>query len=174
MDELPVHVYYFFVNNNMFFYIFSSVFNCDVSLLSSQAIFVSTRACDSKRGMCTASVDSVMEIGASAFPQHSKGNLLYSAATTQSTMDYSSKVVEDGVVDSPPSREVLVAVNSPSPLQRKAIVKSLQSNWRDSNGAQRNLYLGLSLAPHRKMLMVLLLYHLPSSCTETVSFSCQL
>ena len=115
-----------------------------------------------------------MEIGASAFPQHSKGNLLYSAATAQSTMDYSPKAVEDGVVDSPPSREVLVAVNSPSPLWGKAMEKSSQSNWRDSNGAQRNLYLGLSSAPNRKMLMVLLLYHLPSSCTETVSFSCQL
>ena len=123
--------------------------------------------------MCTASVDSVMEYGASAFPQHSKGNLLYSAATAQSTMDYSPKAVEDGVVDSPPSQEVLIAVNSPSsPLRGKAMVKSSQSNWRDSNGAQRNLYLGLSLAPHQKMPMVLLLYQLPSSCTETISFSC--
>ena len=150
------------------------VFNCDVSLLSSQAIFVSTRACDSKRDMCTASMDSVMEIGASAFPQYSKGNLLYSAATAQSTMDYSPKAVEDEVVDSPPSRKVLVALNFPSPLRGKAMVKSSQSNWRDSNRAQRNLYLELSPAPNRKMLMVLLLYHLPSSCIETVSFSCRL
>ena len=108
--------------------------------------------------MCTASVDSVMEIGASAFPQHSKGNLLYSAAIAQSTMDYSPKAVEDGAMDSPPSREVLVAVNLPSPLRGKAMVKSSQSNWRDSNGAQLNLYLGLSPAPHQKMPMVLLLY----------------
>ena len=114
-----------------------------------------------------------MEIGASAFPQHSKGNLLYSAATAQLTMDYSPKAVEDGVVDSPQSCKVLVVVNSPSPLRRKAMEKSSQSNWRDNNGAERNLYLGLSSAPNRKMLMVLLLYHLPSSCTEIVSFSCQ-
>ena len=73
-------------------------------------------------------MDSVMEIGASAFPQHSKGNLLYCVATAQSTMDYSPKAVEDGVVDSPPSREVLVAVNSPSLLRGKAMVKSSQSN----------------------------------------------
>ena len=115
-----------------------------------------------------------MDIGASAFPQHSKGNLLYFVATAQSTMDYSPKAVEDGVVDSPPSREVLVAVNSPSSLRGKAMVKSSQSKWRDSNGAQRNLYLELSSAPNRKMLMVLLLYHLPSSRTEIISFSCQL
>ena len=82
------------------------VFNCNVS----QAIFVSTRACNSKRDVCTASVDLVMEIGASTFPQHSKGNLLYSAATAHSTMDYSPKAMEDEVVDSPPSREVLVAM----------------------------------------------------------------
>ena len=69
-----------------------------------------------------------MEIRASAFPQHSKGNLLYSAATTQSTMDYSPKAMEDGVVDSPPSCEVLVAMNSPFPLRGKAMVKSSQSN----------------------------------------------
>ena len=112
----------------MLFFIFSGVFNCDVSLLSSQAIFVGTRAYDSKLDMCTASVDSVMEIGASTFPQHSKGNLLYSTATAQSTMDYSPKAVEDGVVDSPPSHEVLVAVNLPYPLRGKAMVKSSQLN----------------------------------------------
>ena len=56
-----------------------------------------------------------MEYGASAFPQHSKGNLLYSVATAQLTMDYSLKAVEDGVVDNPPSCEVLVAMNLPSP-----------------------------------------------------------
>ena len=115
-----------------------------------------------------------MEIGASTFLQHSKGNLLYSVATAQSTMDYSPKAVEDGVVDSPPSREVLIVVNSPFPLRGKAMVKSSQSNWQDSNGAQRNLYLGLSPAPHQKIPMVLLLYQLPSSCTEIVSFSCRL
>ena len=122
--------------------------------------------------MCTTSVESVIEYGASAFLQPSKGNLLYSAATAQSTMDYSPKAMEDGVVDSPPSREVVVAVNLPSPLRGKAMVKSSQSNWRDSNGAQRNLYLGISSALHQKMPMVLLLYQLPSSCTETISFSC--
>ena len=45
-----------------------------------------------------------MDIGAYAISQHSKGNLLYSAPTAQSTMDYSSMAVEDGIVDSPPSR----------------------------------------------------------------------
>ena len=92
------------------------VFNCNVSLFSSHAIFVSARACDSKRDVCTASVDLVMEIGASAFSQHNKSNLLYFVATTQSTMDYLLKAVEDGVVNSPPSCEVPLAMNLPSPL----------------------------------------------------------
>ena len=100
------------------------VFNCNVFLLFFQAIFINIRACNSKHNVCTASVDLAMEIEASAFSQHSKGNLLYSAATAQSTMDYSSKVAEDGVVDSPPSREVLVAMNLPSPLRGKAMLKS--------------------------------------------------
>ena len=110
------------------FFIFLDVFNYDVYLLSSQAIFVNIRACNSKHDMCTPSVDSVMDIEASVFPQHSKGTLLYSTATAQSTMDYSPKAIEDKVVDSPPSREVLVAVNLPSPFRGKAMVKSSQSN----------------------------------------------
>ena len=69
-----------------------------------------------------------MEIEASTFPQLSKGNLLYSAATAQSTMDYSPMVIEDRVMDSSPSREVLVAVNLPSSLRGKAMVKSSQLN----------------------------------------------
>ena len=48
IEELLVHVYYFSINNNMPFFIFSDVFNYDVSLFSSQVIFVSIRAYDSK------------------------------------------------------------------------------------------------------------------------------
>ena len=34
-------------------------------------------------------------------------------------------------MDSPLSHEVLVVVNLPSPLQSKAMLKSLESNWQD-------------------------------------------
>ena len=74
-----------------------------VSLLSSQAVFASTRICPAKHDMCTASVDSVMEIGTYALSEHGKRHLLYSTATTQSTMDYSRKAMEDDVVGSPPT-----------------------------------------------------------------------
>ena len=67
--------------------------------------------------MCTAFVDSVMEVDACALWEHDKGHLLYSAATTQLTMDYSRKAVQDNVVDSPPSCGIIpVPINSPSPL----------------------------------------------------------
>ena len=37
------------------------------------------------------------------FFQQNKDNFLYFAATTNSTMDYSIKVIEDSAVDSPPN-----------------------------------------------------------------------
>ena len=125
-----------------------------LSLLSPQAIVLRTRTCDSKRDVCTASVDSVMDIEAYAFSQHSKGNLLYSTAIAQSTMDYLPKAVDNGVVDSPLSRGVSLAVNSPSPLWGKVKLNSSEFNWRNSNGVQRNLCLELSPASHQKSLMV--------------------
>ena len=73
--------------------------------------------------------------------QYSIGNLLYSAATTQSTIDYSSKVVKDGIVDSPPSHGIPVVMNFFYPLRDKATVESSKS--RESIGVQRNLYLKL-------------------------------
>ena len=85
-------------------------------------------------------------------------------------MDYSSIVVEDGVVDSPPSRGAPLAVNSPSPLRGKGKLQSSELNWRDSNGAQRNLCLELSSAPHPRLVMVELLYHsMPAVCIGNAS-----
>ena len=67
--------------------------------------------------MCTASVDSVVEIGAYALLEDDKRHLLYSAARAQSMMDYSRKAVEDDAVDSPPSRGIVpLPISSPSPL----------------------------------------------------------
>ena len=128
------------------------------------------RACDSKQDMYTASVDSVLEIGAYAFWQHREGNFLYSAAIAQSTMDYSLKAIKDGVVNSPLNREVPITMNSLSLLQGKAMMESSKSKWRDSNGAQCNLYMGLSPAAHQKMYMVQVLYHLPFSCLHFCFF----
>ena len=95
--------------------------------------------------MCTASVDSVMEIGMCALSELDKRHLLYSAATAQSTMDYSRKAVEDDAVDSPPSRGIIpLPISSPSPLWGRGAGQSSRSRHRDSNGAQRSLNLELS------------------------------
>jgi hypothetical protein len=65
-------------------------------------------------------MDSILDQGGLVHSQRSKGNFLFSAATANSTMDYSAKVIEDGVVDSPPSRgHVSQVVSSPSPLRVK-------------------------------------------------------
>jgi hypothetical protein len=67
---------------------------------------------------CVASVDSVLNEGGLDFSQQSKENFLYSAAPANSTMDYSTKVMEDSVIDSPPNRcPILTAMTSSSPLK---------------------------------------------------------
>ena len=94
--------------------------------------------------MCTAYVDSVIEIEACALSEHGKRHFLYSTATTQLTMDFSHKAVEDDVVDSPPSRAIIpFPINSPSPLQDKGTGESSKLKCRDTNGAQRSLNSGL-------------------------------
>ena len=98
-----------------------------------------------KHNMCTASMDSVMEIGTCALSEHDKRHLLYSAATAQSTMDYSCKAVEDDAVDSPPSRGIIpLPISSPSPLRGRGARQSSRLRHRDSNGAQRSLNSELS------------------------------
>jgi hypothetical protein len=70
---------------------------------------------------CVASVDSVVDCGRWDCSLQSKGNFLYSAATANSTMDSSTKMIEDGVVDNPPNRTAqLVTISSPSPLRAKS------------------------------------------------------
>jgi hypothetical protein len=49
-------------------------------------------------------MDSILDQGRLVHSQRSKGNFLFSTATANSIMDYSAKVIEDNVVDSPPSR----------------------------------------------------------------------
>jgi hypothetical protein len=71
---------------------------------------------------CVASVDVVLDCGGGDFSNQSKGNFLYSTATANSTIDSSTKTMKDGVVDSPPNRNVLhVRVSSPSPLRAKSM-----------------------------------------------------
>ena len=138
--------------------------NSLVSLLSSQAVFANTRICLAKHDMCIASMDSVMEIGTCALLEHDKQHLLYSAATVQSTMDYSHKAVEDDVVDSPPNHAIIpLPISSPSLLRGRGAGESSKSTCQDTNGAQRSLNLELSQSPNNILHEVGFLYFLP--CT---------
>ena len=65
---------------------------------------------------CQASEDSIFDYG--QYEILSTGNFLCSAPTMVSTMDFSAKHVENGVVDSPPEKKPrLVVLCSPSPLR---------------------------------------------------------
>ena len=67
---------------------------------------------------CKASAESIMDYGQNIVL--STGNFLYSAPSMNSTMDFSKKRVEDGVVDSPIEKKGKVAVgNSASSLHAK-------------------------------------------------------
>ena len=67
---------------------------------------------------CKASAKSIMDYGQNIVL--STGNFLCSAPSVNSTMDFSKKRMEDGVVDSPIEKKVKVAVgNSASSLHAK-------------------------------------------------------
>jgi hypothetical protein len=68
------------------------------------------------QGNCRASVDSLMNARNFGPSLRSRGLLLQSAATTQSTMDFSTMVVDDGVVNNPVTRSSRPEIlRSPSP-----------------------------------------------------------
>ena len=73
------------------------------------------------------------------FAISSKRKILYSGATAQSTMDFSSKPIEDGVVNSPPrGGSRITAVLSPSPL--RSVPTPSEPSSHGYNPSQRKLY----------------------------------
>ena len=88
---------------------------------------------------CQASADFILDYG--QFVILSTGNFLCSAPTVNSTMDFSVKPIEEGVVDSPPNSKLCVPIScSPSPL--RSMHRCASSMLPDSNdkGTQRKLY----------------------------------
>ncbi|KAG0581686.1 hypothetical protein KC19_3G000100 [Ceratodon purpureus] len=66
---------------------------------------------------------------------------MYSAATAQSTMDFSTKAIDDDVVDSPPfGGKRPHSVSSPSPLKSRTPITSPKSSTRNVGAPQRKLY----------------------------------
>ena len=67
---------------------------------------------------CAPSTDSFSDYGQFAISQSSLGHIMYSAATTQSTMDFSIMPVDEGVVDSPSNGgKCSLTRSSPSPVK---------------------------------------------------------
>lgn len=92
---------------------------------------------------CRASLDSVRSRNAYAQSQRSKGVLLHSAATAQSTMDYSTMAVDDGVVESPLCHgRIPVRSTTPSPIWPSNVEVSPTAVRREGVSAKRTLYSG--------------------------------
>ena len=88
---------------------------------------------------CQASVDSILD-----YRQYvilSTGNFLCSAPTVNSTMDFSVKPIEEGVVDSPPNSKLRLPIScSPSPLRSMHRCPLPMSPDSSDKGTQRKLY----------------------------------
>ena len=88
---------------------------------------------------CQASEDFVFDYG--QYEILVMGNFLCSAPTMVSTMDFSAKHVEDGVVDSPPEKNpCLVVLCSPSPLHSTDVCTLWKSPTSSDKRTQRKLY----------------------------------
>ena len=88
---------------------------------------------------CQASADSILDYG--QYVILSTGNFLCSAPTVNSTMDFSVKPIEEGMVDSPPNSKLRLPIScSPSPL--RSMHRRASSMLPDSSdkGTQRKLY----------------------------------
>ena len=88
---------------------------------------------------CQALADSILDYG--QYVILSTGNFLCSAPTVNSTMDFSVKPIEKGVVDSPPNSKLRVPILcSPSPLRSMHRHASSVSPDSSDKGTQRKLY----------------------------------
>ena len=88
---------------------------------------------------CQTSADSILDYG--QYVILSTGNFLCSAPTVNSTMDFSVKHIEDGVVDSPPNSKLRLPISySPSPVRSMHCRASSMSPDSSDKGTQRKLY----------------------------------
>ena len=97
----------------------ANIMNISLGLFLSLFVFqitsVSEGYVSEGRLLCVASADSILDYG--KFLVLSTGNFLCSATTADSTMDFSTKPIDDSVVDSPPSGSQRLPIScSPSPL----------------------------------------------------------
>ena len=85
----------------------------------------------------------------------SRGVLLHSIVTAQSTMDYSIIVVDKGVVDSPVTRAPLLErLNSPSPVWPCSLPHSPPPNREGCTSTKRALYDGMKDVEYAVLLKI--------------------
>jgi hypothetical protein len=89
---------------------------------------------------CRASVDSLNNAYGCGPSLRSRGLLLQSVATAQSTMDYSTMAVDEGVVDSPVNLSVPKTLKSPSPMWPRTALQALSPKRQSSTPTKRALY----------------------------------
>ena len=88
---------------------------------------------------CQASADSILDYG--QYVILNTGNFLCSAPMVNSTMDFSVKPIEEGVVDSPPNSKLHLPIScSPSPLRSMDRRASSMLPGSSEKGTQRKLY----------------------------------
>lgn len=115
------------------------MFEFDVNVLFFQSFLPSTLVSKGAILPCVASDDSFLEYGQNTIL--STGNFLCSAITTNSKMDFSTKPVEDGVVDSPPNKAHRLRKScSPSPLRSRDPTTSRMSPSTSERVPQKKLY----------------------------------
>ena len=115
----------------------------------------------SQGNQCTASVDSILKSEDCGLSIKNKGNLLFFAATTQSTMDYSKAPLNDGEVNSPPAKSRIASVSSPSPLRPRRMFPSPDNDRECAVVAHPILCQDEGAQPAARRCMVL---HLPLFC----------
>ena len=131
--------------SSLFFTAWKILFRCnalvefDLIGNSLQARYATANPAHGAGLQSTASTDSIMDYGQYAIL--SRGNVLCSAATAQSTMDFSTKPIQHGVVDSPPNGGTRpVPKSSPSPLRSREPSTSRRSRSPSDRVPQRKLY----------------------------------
>ena len=86
-------------------------------------------------------MDSLREVYDCGPSLRSRGLLLQSVATAQSTMDYSTMAVDEGVVDSPVTRlSIPMRVKSPSPIWPRSMLPLLSPKRQGCTPSKRSLY----------------------------------
>lgn len=92
-------------------------------------------------------MDFILNYGEFLISQSCEGHNMISVATVQSTMDFSTKPIDVGVVNSPPNgRKKLLPVNSPSPLKLQVLLVFPRLHSTDQALPQRKLYVDDKLA----------------------------